>query len=513
MRVQDATSAFSLQDSKVTVATRWTGWAFLLMTLAASGVVSGPGPAPVAPASPAAKGAPRRPDIVLVVLDTLRRDATGLAADAGSAQRRWPGITGGLTPNLDRLSERAAVFTNAFSTSPWTAPAHASIFTGLLPSEHLCGAGRPRLDPAIPTLAEILAGAGYETAAFYSNPWLADEATGVLRGFQTKVAAPIGNLRQLTSTDGDQGGGQTIRNVASWLERRERTRPCFLFVNFLEPHLPYDPPRRIRAAFSPPLPATGAASITWAHEYNAGLHPDERADWPAVRGLYAGDVRFTDELLGRLLDAVRTGGSFDETAIAVTSDHGENLGDHGLAEHQFSIHESLLAVPLVVKLPGRALPPGRNLRPVMTSDLFATLASVGGAKPATSSRSSVSLADGGKGDPDRPLFAEDARPHRQLMALLHELNPARDFTAFDQSWRTVRVGSTRLTIGSRGALRLHDLATDPREERDLAAARRPTVERLGQLLNTLPVSPPAAPEDHPMDEETRRRLRTLGYID
>ena len=172
------------------------------------------------------------PNIVLVVLDTVRDDHTAV----GGGPR-------GLTPAFDGFSAGATVFTNAWATAPWTPPSHASMFTGMLPSEHGCTHQYPRLDAALPTLAELLGRAGYETAAFYSNPWLSDRTTAICRGFQVKREAPPrgGVPGDRGSWKGDQGGRATNRNTLSWLRSRRADRPFFLFVNFLEAHDPYDP--------------------------------------------------------------------------------------------------------------------------------------------------------------------------------------------------------------------------------------------------------------------------------
>ncbi|MGH2571809.1 MAG: sulfatase-like hydrolase/transferase, partial [bacterium] len=116
---------------------------------------------------------PEAPSIVIVVLDTVRRDHTGLGPAGGARS---------CTPELDALATTAAVFPLAWSTAPWTVPAHASLFTGRLPSGHGCSSRDLRLDASVPTLAELLAPAGYQSAAFFSNPWLTDEASRLLRG-------------------------------------------------------------------------------------------------------------------------------------------------------------------------------------------------------------------------------------------------------------------------------------------------------------------------------------------
>ena len=451
------------------------------------------------------------PNVILIVLDTLRRDATGLAE---GRIHDWPTLPGGLTPNLDRFAADSATFTRAYSAAPWTVPAHASIFTGRIPSSHGCVARRPRLGDVGPTLAELLGAAGYATAAFFSNPWLSDRATGLLRGFETRVESPIGDLGSLTSPRGDQGGGATLEHVESWLNDRDPARPFFLFVNFLEAHLPYDPPPGIRAMFSPPLAAGARVPIEWAHEFNAGLLPPDELDWTAVHSLYAGDVRAADELLGRLLALLEERGVLADAAVFVTSDHGENLGDHGLVEHQYSVHESLLAVPLVARLPGGALPPGRNDAPVMTTDVFATVVELAGlALPAARPHSIPLARSAGKRSKRRPIIGEYSLPNPQLIELLRALNPERDTSELAQAWRTVRVRRLRLTVGSDGRRMLHDVVADPAQAHDLSGERREAVARLERvLLEALPKSRAATTGPRPaLDPATQKQLEALGY--
>lgn len=264
------------------------------------------------------------PNIALIVLDTVRRDYTGVGADSGAVS---------FTPTLDRLGFEGAVFTNACANAPWTVPSHASFFTGLLPSEHGCATANPRLVTTQPTVAELLDRAGYATAAFYSNPWLAERTTGLLRGFRQTFEAPIGTLHQLESRLGDQGGRNILGHFENWFSGRDPKRPFFVFVNFLEAHLPYDPPDDYRRAHLADLPADDAVSIRWGHEFNAGLHPAAAVDWPRVRRLYGGDVNAADRFLAGALDVLRRHGALDNTLLVVTSDHGENLGEHGLLEH------------------------------------------------------------------------------------------------------------------------------------------------------------------------------------
>ncbi len=458
---------------------------------------------------PGCESEPRRPNVVIVVLDTLRRDATSLAADSP-----------GLTPHLDALADESVVFTHAFSAAPWTVPSHASMMTGLLPSGHNCVSLRPRLDPRIPTLAQLAGEAGYATGAFYSNPWLSDKATQVLRGFEVQEQAEITGLFQLESQFGDQGGREISGDVSRWLGgRADDGRPFLMFVNILESHLSYDPPKVYRDEHLKDLHPGETVSIKWAHEYNAGLHPHDGVNWSIVERLYAGDVWSADRFLGEILQSLEREGLAENTVVIVTSDHGENLGDHGLMEHQFSLHETLLAVPLVVRVPialrGKfdlsARSGERRHDPVQTTDLFATVLDIVGDDIYASPPSSRSLFEP-PAEADRPLFAEYAGPAPGLLEMLRERHPAADVQRYARAIGSVRVGDLRLTADDRGSVELHDIARDPGQARDISAAHPEAVEALMQLL--LRASRSASENLTPVeiDPETRRQLESLGYI-
>jgi arylsulfatase A-like enzyme len=443
------------------------------------------------------EGSPR-PNIVLVVLDTVRRDAVDL--------RPGPAAENGLTPCVRRLAETSTVFTNAWSNAPWTVPSHASLFTGLTPSDHRCQSHSPRLSPDVPTIAEILSDAGYETAAFYSNPWLGDDVSGVLRGFATRSEARSHEGHALDTSD--QGGAEVVTDVGCWLEERDAERPFFLFVNILEAHLPYRLPDTLLAMEGIERGGDEGVSVEWAHEYNAGLRPPEWQNRARVRSFYSMDVAMADWLLLGIIRKLEKSGFGEDTVIIVTSDHGENLGDHGLMDHQFCIYETLLRIPLIVHLPGSAR---REVRddPVMLTDLFATLVDVAGADGSAVPEGSVSLL-GQPMDPDRPLAAEYGGASEGLLRLLESRNPRLRREPLMRAYSTIRVGNLRLTVSSDGFAELHDVELDPDQRNDLSLARASDVKRLSALI-------PARPSRGDggglaLSLADRERLEALGYI-
>lgn len=449
---------------------------------------------------------PERPNVVMIVLDTVRSDFTGTRAGGRDA-----------TPTLDRLAAEGANFVNAWATAPWTVPSHASLFTGALPSEHGCSIRRLRFDTELPTLAELLGSAGYQTAAFFSNPWLTDDATGLLRGFATREEVPYsGFMNRPLGLNGYQGGRNIVRNLTAWLGGRPKDRPFFVFVNLLEAHLPYDPPPDYRAAHLRDLRSDDKVTIDWGMEFNAGLHPTESVDWDRVRRLYAGDVSTADGLLAQVAALLEREGVDRNTVLVVTSDHGENLGEHDLIEHQFSVHETLLSVPLVIRAPGR-LPTGVREEPVMLTDVFATILAFAGIEHPTPKQSRSLLAAPGAGSSEdragRPLFAEYEGPHPALVGLLRSVNPALETSRFESAYRTVRIGDMRLTVSDDGSVTLHDLSADPGQMRDIASGRPERVAELRRILDQALTIPGAAEGDEPeLDPETKDKLRSLGYV-
>ena len=233
-----------------------------------------------------------RPNIVIVVLDTVRLDHTGLGSSGTSS-----------TPNLDRLASEGTAFSRAWATGPWTVPSHASLFSGLLPSSHRCTGRTWRFTSPEPTFAEVLRDAGYETVAFYSNPWLTDQLTGMLRGFEKQEDESGGSTYIMIQSD--QGGLATVANVGRWLASRSDDRPFLMFVNILEPHLPYDPPRAYRREHLPDLSPDDIVPAGLADEVNSGLLDVGDIDLDRVRRLYAGDVHTADRHLGSILQLLR----------------------------------------------------------------------------------------------------------------------------------------------------------------------------------------------------------------
>ena len=412
-------------------------------------------------------GGARRPDVLLVTLDTTRADHLGFL-----------GYGRGTSPFLDRLARESLVFPCARSTSSWTLPAHASLFTGLFPHEHgvrydasgplsledaidegaRTADGRPYrvrgLDQRVPTLAEELCERGYATAAVVAGPWLM-HPFGMDRGFAHH------DERDITSDAGRRATSVTDAAI-EWLNGRDPERPFFLFVNYFDPHAPYAAP---------------------------GSPPDGGEDPVAA---YDAEIAYMDRELGRLLLYLRGEGLHDAALIVVTGDHGELLGERGRWGHGRWLDEALLRVPLVCKLPGAAVP-RRSEAAVQLPDVHDLILGVSdGLLPREAQRSLEELvrARGGHA--------------------LAEVWPAPDAPELGR-WIAVVEGRHKLLFSpTSGRSVLFDLETDPAEERDVSASAPATVRRLQAGVRTPGSEPGGAPIE--IEGEALERLRALGYL-
>jgi arylsulfatase A-like enzyme len=469
-------------------------------------------------------GAPRRPNLLLVVWDTVRADRIGVYGHALPT-----------TPSLDRWAERGRVY-DAMSPSCWTIPSHATMFTGLLPTEHALVTHDRVLDPAQPTLADRLRAAGYQTYAFSANPHVSAR-TGLTRGFeraehpfdpqlraraQQIVAARIQpedrnpEVRRMVRAGrpwGIKAVGELVNErFAAFLDARDTERPFFAFLNYMEAHRVRLPPRALRDRVMPAGDAARSYTLDQSQELlqriTFGLAPPYgEAENAVIRGVYDASLAELDLLFDALLRDLDARGLLDETVVVLTSDHGEHLGEHGSYLHQFSLHEGLLRVPLVVWAPA-GFPAGREPVPVSSGDVFPTLLELAGLEvPAGLAVRSLQ-----RPEPGRALIAEYPAPYAPLLTKYPDLDP----TPFSASLEVVRVGPEKLLRRSDGRAELFDVDADPGEQHDLTAAREGRVASLSRALDRWHLERrPPLPTNRPaegLSDEEAERLRALGYL-
>jgi arylsulfatase A-like enzyme len=333
----------------------------------------------VAQLPPAPAGAP---NVLLIVLDTVRSQNLSLY-----------GYNRPTTPNLERLAKTGVVFERALSTSSWTLPAHASMFTGRLPHE-LSTKWYTPLDNQFVTLAEVLSSHGYLTAGFVANLFYCQYEFGLHRGFSqyqdyVPSTGEIVRSSALTrllfrefigyeSTLSHKSAVDINKSFLHWVSQ-VNGRPFFAFLNYFDAHSPYLPPDPIAVKFGNPLPGRDPLKVDmWTYSDVDLSQPEVQAEINA----YDSSIAYLDQQIGWLLNMLQKRGILKDTLVIITADHGEQFGAHGLFNHGNSLYRQLLQVPLIISFP-KLLPSSYQVRkPVSLRDIPATVMEILGLKNA-----------------------------------------------------------------------------------------------------------------------------------
>jgi arylsulfatase A-like enzyme len=460
-------------------------------------------------------------NVILISIDTLRADRLGCY-----------GYERPTSPVLDDLAANGARFARAISQAPWTTPSHMSLFTGLYPSEHGLNlgwaefrsfrdgrGGYRRLQPEIPTLAERLRAHGYRTLARTGGGTVAGEL-GFARGFD-EYLEPKRGPRSGRRLPRSKLRPELLADLVAWVES-SRDAPFFLFFHTFEVHAPYlhaelarpllDDAERahLDRFFTEPLRGRPLEALR-EHLERGGLFRAE-----VTSAMYDSGIRHTDAFLGRLFAELRQLGLWERTLILVTSDHGEEFGEHDPERfydaHCRTLYDELLHVPLILHAPG-LVPPGVVIDEVVELvDVAPTMLELLGlpAPEGISGRSLAALLRGGTGDPNASALSEavcSGPEQKSLRTARHKY-----VAAFDAP------GGERSGIpGPRRWQRLFDLERDPGEQHDALRARPELVEtlraRLGAALAPSSERGFARGTGPGPSEDLLRRLRELGYLD
>jgi arylsulfatase A-like enzyme len=407
--------------------------------------------------------------VILIVLDTVRAESLGLY-----------GYGRDTTPQLAKLASRGVRFDRAFSTAPWTAPSHASLFTARWPHELTIGWDHP-LDATYPTLAEDLGSRGYATAGFVANTTYCSYETGLARGFQhyedydvtfrgillcSSVVERTFNflhkhpelarlLGDDASSTGDRKDAARInRDFLGWLDGRSSKRPFFAFLNYYDAHHPYlSPEPETGPNFGRKAESARDFRLlkTWWERDKQGIKPDDLA---LARDSY-------DHCIAYLFDDLEKRGLIDDSIVIVTADHGEHLGERDLFGHGCSVYRPELHVPLILVAPG-LLPEKRIMtEPVSLRDIPATVQDLTGfaANSVFPGRSLTGLLDG----------SESLSLVRSEVASPPEDDPNRGRSPASKGAMTSIVSRDYHYIkGGDGREELYDLNLDPAELHDLS---------------------------------------------
>ncbi len=429
--------------------------------------------------------------VVLVTLDTTRVDHLSCY-----------GYVRETTPHIDALAKRGVRFRRAWSTSSWTLPAHASLFSGLYPSRHgahydpsgatvlgsvvgfpVARYGRAgRLADDVTTLAELLAARGYRTGAFVSGPWL-HRGFGLLQGFQVKDDRVAGF--------GGRPAHEVTSSAVAWLRSIAPDQPYLLFANYFDPHAPYEPIRSY-----PDLPR---AAEPFEVDYEAimrgtaTLNADELA---VLRDRYDAEIRVMDHEFGRLLEEIDARPGGERTLVVVTADHGEALGDEGRFGHGFWLSEELLRVPLIVRYPHEREGGTWSDEPIQLVDVLPLLAH----------ELRMELPDAVEGVTRGRRDVAFAELYREVTTSL------RFGPVYDRDLRAAIRWPHKLLRADDGTetlLRLAETGVAERSVKD-AASGSALARLLDRHLASRPPAPLVAPQ---VDTRTLEALRELGYVE
>jgi arylsulfatase A-like enzyme len=448
-----------------------------------------------------------KPNILLITLDTVRTD-----------HLPFYGYGRDTAPNLSAFAKAATLYSRAYATSDFTLPAHASIFTGLYPGWFgPIFTAPPRqmavpLEPGHTMLAEALREHGYWTVESVANyAYLAPEM-GLTKGFMVSEwtqPVPFSNdcLRDwLSPYIGPAAIERPFHNAAA-IGRRGRlylqqaaasSQPLFLFLNFMDAHFPYVSDPEFDGLFLAGQPHF-SPSTDLSSQVNAGKRALLQKERTRLLDQYDGGIASEDSELARLFAELRDLGLYDNTLIAISSDHGEGFLEHGIMDHaQGFVYENYIHVPLLIKYPGQR-EGAQSAALVSEIDIMPTILDIAGVTVPPDVQG-LSLRRKGRAESDAVFAQAEASAWSSPNRKLHGTR------------RAILSGQMKLIAWSEGAAELYDLAADPAEEHDLYDPDDPRAAALSKRLADWSAAQPKPPIPKPkMDNSVLERLKSLGY--
>ncbi len=523
-----------------------------------------------------------RPDILFIVLDTQRVDRLG---PYGYRARE---VGRSITPNLDDFASRSAVFEMAIAPAQWTIPSHASMFTGLYPTAHQLTQSNQALSPDRPHLAEALREEGYQTIGFCNNPLVGVLDNGLKRGFETfynyggaipslpesstrlpwpanhalesytqflrRISYPIQNFfarsdlafsisinayltpfwSKLANFKGQNA--RSVRDVCHFLQAREQRssdKPLFLFLNLMETHLPFWPPREFVDRVAPYMREDRQARNimrAWnreAYRWQAPLaEPLADLEYRVLSDMYDAEVAYQDDYLGPLFALISERTRAGNTLTIIVSDHGDGLGEHSYFGHSFVAYQELIHVPLIIHWPDR-IPAGQQIdSPVSTRRIYHTVLDAAmpdrqTTNPTTEPGLTLLETVDGRDPEGNIVFSEVYSPLNFAKAIQRRQPELIDrFRCLETRRAVVKDGYKLIRVAGRPD-QLFDLRNDVHELVDLLAERPAEAAALNAEVNDFVRQTEAQGDrlaagvkiDLEADEQLLQRLRGLGYID
>ena len=444
----------------------------------------------------------RVPYVFLIVLDTVRADRLSMYGPHKTS------------PNLEELSRSSVIFENCIASSPWTLPSHVSLFTGLYPVEHgshqnkdLKKISLRPMSKTCTTLADVFAAAGYRTAGIVANHVMLNRMFNVNKGFDIYTCFKnIGSIYKYPyrpllplfcyATNilpkyflSYMPAEELNKSVEACLERLSPD-PFFVFINYMDAHAPYCPPRPFSSYFA----ASSFPQIRRLQKLLGRMLPGLGESSPDTFDLsqYDGEIAYLDHHLGKLFAQLKTMGIYNSSLIVVTSDHGELFNEHGLHGHQCSMYEGVIKVPLLIKFP-YSKKSVREPGPITLSDLYPTMLSTCGL-PVPQGVSGNSF-----GSRKAPVVSE-----------FYSYGTGRHRALFLDRYKY-------MTYEKQKQPELYDLEADPRERRNLAETHQGIRTQMNLRLLEWdrayqPKYSDTADKAGPLDQDLHDELKALGYI-
>ena len=451
-----------------------------------------------------------RPNILLVSLDSLRADHLSMYGHSRNT-----------SPNLQQLwtQRQTTLFKNAYATTTWTLPSHASVFTGREPAEHGIFDKGAKIDQS-QTLPQILSGKGYQTAAFINNGWLTQ--AGITDGFDSRfdifemempsnrVTKQLNRLKIVLSLK-DNGAQTTINQFKNWMDSPD---DWFSFLHFNEPHYLYNPPRSYQNTY---LSGSAIPSIlkqrrvfTKQGDFYADNTSVSESEMNTFTDLYDGEIRYIDDQLGRLFAYLKKTGEWENTLLIVFADHGELFGERGLVGHHFCLDNALLHVPLIIKWPtASGSHPSVNESVVSLKHIFGTvLEAIGCDHP----RSNALQQYDQESERDTCVFA-DYRTPTSLLNQYREQVPEFDFSEYDVSLQAVQTQDYKLIADGDDEL-LYEITGANQEEKIPKENNEEIYIRLQEKLDNRSQNLSLMDQENQKDlnPNVRDNLEKMGYL-
>lgn len=374
---------------------------------------------------------PARPNVVLISIDSLRRDRLGAYGHRPQFAPERP-----VSPNLDALARAGVVFDGAWTTTSWTLPAHMALMTGLSNRSHGVEMDGFRLDPLRATLAESFQRAGYRTGGVFSGPYV-DAQYGFGRGFDSyrSEVMPADRVQELVqarlqarkehglpAADAelvdrvehqvahlDVSSPRVNRSALEFLDEQDDSQPFFLFVHYFDVHHDYVPPPELARRFDPAYEGR-MNGVDWfvrddVYDRAKRQRTIGDRDLAHVMALYDAEIAWVDAHIGRIFDELKRKGLWDDTIVAVVSDHGEEFFEHGYITHRTTLRTELCSIPLLLRLPGDEARGRRVPELVRIYDVAPTLLDYAGVPglPEAEGRSMRPLVEGRADEPRTAL--------------------------------------------------------------------------------------------------------------